>query len=157
MRFSSHDQPPPSMNAEGGFSLVEVMVASAIMGMVIIGVMTLIGIGRGMEAETLLRSQALEMAASKLENPAYQNPLVGTQITPVDPEISSINLKTTSGVNLPGHMTLIISPVLDGTWPEIDGGPDVTVPYQRLTVTVQWTFAGVSDLVELKKRVSAIR
>jgi hypothetical protein len=157
MRFSAPDQIRPwSGNPEDGFSLIEVVVASGIMGMVITGVMTLIGIGRGLETESLLRRQALEMAATKLEDPKYQNPLVGAEITPIDPEISYINLKTAEGTDVAGQMTLVVSPTLDDAWAEIGGGT-LQVPHQRLTVTVQWGFGGASDQVVLRKRVAAIR
>lgn len=152
---TSQEIPLRCRSVKAGFTLLELLIASALLGMVITGVMALLGIGRGMESESILRSQALVLAAARLENPANQNPIAGGSIPPVD-QVIPVNLKTSAGVNVPGQSTLVVSSIVNDAWPEIGGGT-IIVPYQMLNVTVQWGFAGVTDLVVLRKRVSAIK
>lgn len=149
--------PPPTRafrNCEG-FSLIEIMVAALLLGIVITGATSMIGTGRSMDSAGRLRSQALRLASNALDRAPYQNaayPIAGA------PRVTTSNpsLRTESGAACTATQVDSVYATATALWVEADGGSAVGVPFQRISIKVKWTCGGPADSVMLWKRIANV-
>ena len=137
-----------------GFTLIEIMVAALLLGVVITGATTLLGSGRTLEGSGSLRSQALRLAANSMERSTHNYsayPLAAGRIT------SNPDLHTESGAVCNASQIDSIYVTQATPWNDADGGNPVSVTYQRICVKLNWTCGGLSDSVVLRKRIANVR
>jgi prepilin-type N-terminal cleavage/methylation domain-containing protein len=136
-----------------GMTLVELLVAASILGMAITGVMSMLGIGRQIEAENGLRRQGDMVAANVLESPAYH---YSNYPFPAGDVSSAITLSTDAAHTIPATQTVSIA---DQTTPfnDLVSGSHIDVPYQSVSVKVKWTLNGQDDSVTSRKWVAALQ
>ncbi len=135
---------------QAGFTLVELMVASLILGMAITAVMTMLTIGRTIEAGDCLRRQARILAASILEDSLYQSD--STAIIGSNTVISTL----TPGIGLPIPDTLTVNVVKVAPVSWTDGNDatlTILVPFKTVTVNISWSNAGVNETISLQKSI----
>ena len=148
--------PLRSLRECGGFTLVEVMVAALLLGIVITGATSLITTGRTLEGDGSLRSQALRLAVNSMERTTrhYSAYPLAKGFTTAKP-----NLITESGASCAANQ---IDSIYDTTsvgtqWTDADGSNvGVDVPYQRICVKINWSCGGPADSIVLRKRIANV-
>ncbi|MEO6096781.1 MAG: type II secretion system protein [Fibrobacteria bacterium] len=141
-------------NASSGFSLVELMVASACLGVAISGVMSMIGAGRQIEMENWNRRQARMLANSALENDQYHNLNFSSLIVPYS-QASIVQLNP--GTPLAINATLVVTSDIDYFTMNDPGGatpPTLGIQFKWVRAAINWTLAGRTDSVYVQKRIA---
>jgi len=149
--------PPRSYRGCDGFTLIEVMVAALLLGIVISGATSLLGTGRTLEGAGGLRSQALRLASNSMERITHHHSAY--PISPA-PQVSASNpnLTTESGAVCAANQSDSIYPISAVLWADADGGGNiVSVTYQRICVRLIWTCGGLADSVVLRKRIANVQ
>jgi prepilin-type N-terminal cleavage/methylation domain-containing protein len=140
------------LHTQKGVTLVELMVSATILGLATIGAFAMIGVGRSLDTDEVLRRQAYQFATAALEDAKY-----GYQNYPL------ASATTTSGVQLKIDGGQTISATLEvkvGTEQKVslqgapqDGGT-IQIPYQSVTAKLRWPSASPTDSVYLVKLVA---
>lgn len=131
------------------------MVAGVVLGLAVIGVMSMLSVGRALESDDTLRRQALSLVSSELEKDKYQ------QFDPTVPDPGSktitnaTTIQTETAVPVPATLTVVVHNDIirwkDGILPTTL----IPVPFQEVKATLIWTFAGKADTVTLQKSIAA--
>jgi prepilin-type N-terminal cleavage/methylation domain-containing protein len=133
-----------------GFTLIELMVASLILGMSITAIMTMLSIGRTIEAGDGLRRQARNIVASTMESAAYQTYAVGANFS------NSIvgSLTPSLGPPIPYTLTTNVTSPPAASWTDGNAPPAIipnSVPYNFVDVQITWVDAGTNESYRLQK------
>lgn len=145
----------PDPRPQKGFTLVELMVSATILGLATIGAFAMIGVGRSLDTDEVLRRQAYQFATAALEDPqyGYQNYPLPSSFTP-----SGVQLKIDGGQTVNATLEIAVGveekATLQGA-PE-DGGT-IQIPYQPVTAKVKWPPLNSTDSVFLVKWVADAR
>jgi prepilin-type N-terminal cleavage/methylation domain-containing protein len=140
-----------------GFSLVELMVASSILGLAVTGVMAMLGTARSVEAESGLRQQATYFAVSALDDTNFHYTKYPLATAAIAPRIDTLRFST--GDTIQAVESRTVSAVDNSvTWYDYKNPAiaNVIVPFQRVTVKVKWSLLGQADSVVLTKRVAQV-
>lgn len=134
-----------------GFTLVEVLISSAILGLTVSAVTIMIGNSKILQASSDHYRQAQIIAEEEMEDPN-------------DHFLNYNSLKTMDHepINLDNHESSQAPTVAyrDQTAPDDSAdvfGDNVLVHYRRIQSTVSWTESGRTDSVTLFKRVTQVR
>ena len=131
------------------------MVAGVVLGLAVIGVMSMLSVGRALESDDTLRRQALSLVSSELEKDNYQK----FDLNVPDPGSKTISsaatIQTETAVPVPATLTVVIrNDIL--RWKDGDDPLSlIPVPFQEVKATLIWTFAGKADTVTLQKSIAA--
>lgn len=139
--------------AQEGFTLLEVIISAAILGLTVAGVTTLIASGRALDSSSRLRSQAFTLASNTLERTGYH---YLAYPVPAAVNVSYPVLVTESGANCTATKTDSVYAPASDFWVDANGGSPVEVPYQRFTVMLTWTCGGLADTLILRKRIADV-
>lgn len=136
-----------SRHSQLGVTLVELMVASAILGVSIAATISIIGTGINLEYTRNIERQAYLIARGALENPAYTYPSNYDNI----PSFSDTNWINTSSrpVNVAINVQAFTETKED--WP-----PYNSTFWKRVDATVRWTISGKADSVKVTKLLAQI-
>lgn len=140
---------------QGGFSLVEVVISAAILGLVVAGLTSLLATGRALDSSSRLRSQAMALASNSLNRTTnhYTAYPVAAGVTS-----TARTLKTESDAACAAtQIDSVYAPVPD-YWVDATSGTAgaVEVPYQKITSMVVWNCGGLADTVILRKRIADV-
>jgi prepilin-type N-terminal cleavage/methylation domain-containing protein len=134
---------------QSGYSLVEVMVASLILGMTIAAIVSMLRIGNDIQRNSDYRRQALAIAESALESPLYhfyRYPVLTTapiapisRVIKVGPPSVSCLLQVTVSPEIPAFRL------------------DFPYPYKIITAVVVWNDQGLAGGVSLRKTITELR
>jgi prepilin-type N-terminal cleavage/methylation domain-containing protein len=142
-----------------GYTLVELMVASSLLGLAVTGVMSMLGTARSAEAQGSLRQQAATLASSALEDTLYHYTRYPLPVAASAPQVNILRLGT--GPEDTIHATIIRTVgAIDNTvtWYDYKNPTvaDVQVPFQKVTAKIKWSLIGHSDSIEITKRVARV-
>lgn len=137
-----------------GFTLLETMVASLILGMVITGVISMLGIGTALETENGLRRQARIINVSVLENSVNHGG--NFNLIPLGSNTMDTALLTSAGIRIPATLTTTVTQAT-ANWLNNEGGADVPVPYKTIKSKIQWTISDRTDADSIQKTISDIQ
>lgn len=129
---------------------MELLVASACLGIGISGVMSMIGAGRHEESAAFIRNQALIALNSRMEGNAFQNTNYNS-ILAGDHAPVSITLYTEAKTPILAEINSSAAE-LATTWANA-GGTKLSVEYKLVYVKVGWSLSGKPDSVVSRKRV----
>jgi prepilin-type N-terminal cleavage/methylation domain-containing protein len=136
---------------QAGFTLVELMVASVILGMSLTAAMTMLSVGSGIESEDGLRRQAKTIVSRKMEQPIYQNftlPIVAGDT------LTNNFLVTSTGTPVSAKLSVSVKPD-SAIWTDGDNiNGTVIVPFQTVVVKLEWTFADKTEYFTLQKSIA---
>jgi type II secretory pathway pseudopilin PulG len=143
--------PRIATSASAGFTLVELMVAGACLGLAITGVMAMLGAGQVLEMESTLLHQAKMYAAEELERDDLHYQAFG----PADGVLTTKPVTLNNGRDVIAGLTVTVSSgnaIFTGY-----GGTGVTVPYRHIRVEVSWPRDNPTHSEILEKRIADIR
>ena len=143
--------PARKNSRESGFSLIELMAASLILGVTITGVMSILGSGRALEFQNKLRREARVFAADALED----STLHYSQYLSLASGISAprtVQLESGSANPVNADITITVMPITAESWAEA-----MMVSYKSIRVNVVWNVAGQADSVLILKRIAEVR
>jgi type II secretory pathway pseudopilin PulG len=137
--------------ANAGYTLVELMVAAACLGIAISGVMAMISAGRQMEMESGNRRQARMIANSVLESDGLQffNYYFLPDSTPRTVKLNPGTPSETAATQIIGYEDELFG--MNDSW--VSGVP-VPIPYRVVQVRISWSVAGRSDSVLVRKLIT---
>jgi hypothetical protein len=134
---------------EGGFSLVEVVVASAIATVAVLGLAHSFAAGRVLIDRYENGRDALGIVQRRLE-----------RLASLPPQHAELAIGLHSGGTIPLNSAVVGTESWDVVWVDdpVDGtgGGDLTGPndYKRATVLVSWSQGGGSDAVQLSRIIA---
>ncbi len=138
-----------------GVTLIELMVASIILGITTTGVLTMLGSGRNMDIANSLRRQARLTAIAILEDSLYHYskyaaclPRIDTRTVTLEPAIPSIYLIGDEPTPVPATATITITNDPSLIW------AGQATESRTIQVNVAWPAASPTDTVTLVKRIT---
>ena len=148
--------PARKKSCESGFSLIELMAASLILGVTITGVMSILGTGRALEFQNKLRREARIFAADALEDSTlHYSQYPSLAIASVPSTTRTVQLESGSAHPVNADLTVTIMSISTETWADVSGTQ--VVPYMSIRVNVVWNVAGQADSVLILKRIAEVR
>ncbi len=139
-----------------GFSLIELIAASLVLGVAITGVMSILGTGRTLEFQNKLRREARLIAADALEDSTLHYSQYSTLIAGTLP-VRTVLLDSGTVHPVSADITIRILPEVMETWMEVSGLPNPQVPSKTIKVNVGWNADGQADSVMITKRIAEVR
>jgi hypothetical protein len=142
-------RPHPASRSQGGYSLIEVMVSSLLLGLAIIGVVSMLRTVRELEFGVHMNRKARIMAENVLESKSYKNysatpPALLTYTEVLEPrEANPINASVLVITSTPSYVT----------W------QTRSVEYEVVHTTISWPnpFSASSNTLSLKKCVANLQ
>lgn len=128
--------------------MIEVMIASVILGMSIAAAAAMLGTGLNNEHQRNIERQAYILAHSALERSEYTYPQDYDNI----PEMSDTAWLNTKARSLNVHIDVTVSDEEVEDWP-----PHNTTRFRRLDATVRWSIDGESDSVVVSKLLARVK
>ena len=137
------------MKSNKGYSLIEVLVAAAVITLSLIAMVAFVRKGHEMIAVQKHRAMARGFVQRQLENPPYQPEYYNTLTTISSPPPSDVVLDT--GINLHGSLTVTVN----DEQPNING---INAPHRAVTAAVVWTEpGGNNDTVRITKLLTDVQ
>jgi prepilin-type N-terminal cleavage/methylation domain-containing protein len=118
-----------------GFSLVEVLVAAAVIALSLFAVVAVVRKGQDMIAIEKHRGMARGIIEQTLEKPPYQPEYYNSLTTISSPTATNVIIDPGMNPNLQGSLTVAVGA-------EVTTVNSVTAPYRAVTATVTWTESG---------------
>lgn len=143
---------PSRARGESGLTLVELMVAAIVLGVSVTGVMSMLGIGVGLETEGILRQQARRIAANALERNAFH--YSSWPISLGSRPDQDAFLATVNGDTIIGSLKVSVSPDTIICRDALDPDDSVKVPIVTIASSVIWDLSGELDTVALSKSIT---
>jgi prepilin-type N-terminal cleavage/methylation domain-containing protein len=151
----------PTARGQSGFTLIELMVASTILGLAVTGTLALVGSGRSLEYQNGLYAQARAAANAILEDPTYRYTNyaalgAGTASPPVTTTADAapiLNAGTTHPVAATASVT-IGAETVDVSWNTMPGFAAPAIPAKRIDVTLTWNADGTDQSLTMSKQIS---
>ncbi len=144
-----------SHSRQRGVTLIELMVASIILGIAITGVMTMLGSGRNLDIANSLRRQGRVSAIAILESPVYHYsnyaaclPRIDTLSVTLEPAIPSAFVSGREPAPVPARATVALTDNPTIRW----AGHDMAS--RSIKVNVSWPVGAPTDSVTLVKRIA---
>jgi prepilin-type N-terminal cleavage/methylation domain-containing protein len=136
---------PTPVRGEAGFTLIEVVVATVIAAIAVLGLAHTFGAGRALIDRYMVARDALAMGQQRLESLLVLS-AAAPELTLGAHAASPITLAS----GIPATEQWTVDPVDDAA--DGKGGADLdgdTNDYQRITVTVSWGSRGFTDQIQL--------
>jgi len=147
----------PAFRSKKGFSLIEVLVAAAIVGLSVFAVVAMVRKGQQQITLNQHRSEARGIVQRTLEAPRFAPENYGSLVTDNNPAPQDVVIDNRTGLH--GFLTIQINAeqLLPAVAPLATG-----IPYRAIVVTVNWTEnAGMADSapesVEVRKRLCNVQ
>jgi len=136
---------------KNGYSLVEVLVAAAILIIAILAIIAVVRKGRELDITDRHRRVARATIMSRFENPSYRYdnydnvaPLNGQTVI-IDPRDTATTTDDLTG-------TLVITVAPEDT---LQGASNTPIPFKEVTMRITWQEPGpLNEQVEIKKQIS---
>ncbi|GEM_PF-5338092 len=149
---------------QAGVTLIELMVASIILGLAVTGVLALVGSGRSLEYQNSLYAQARSAGNSILEDPYYRysNYTSLSPIGPSTPHATVANdapyLKATpTAPSTFDTISVTITEVTVTNWIAMTGSGTPLIPVRKIDLTQKWKADGTDQTLTLSKWICQIR
>lgn len=143
--------PRSRSHRQQGYTLIELMVSSVVLGLAVVGTTTLWRNGREFEQQGDVRRQAFQALVGAMEAPEYHFSRYATAANWSGTAL--LDSGTTSSVT--GNLTLEVSPERSDLW---GTGADMNlVHYKSVTGKITWTLAGKPDSLKLTKRLARVK
>ena len=141
-----------------GYTLVEIMVASVILGLTVAGIVSLLRNGRELEYQNDHRRQARMLANKALEDPAYFYYSYNPSYAGLNDIGTVLFLDTVTNRSVP--CSLIVT--VDAEVSLSDWDNSIRPDFRKITARVRWTATGTwpdgpKEEVVLMKRVTTVR
>ncbi len=152
----SNPKQSPKKSPQRGVTLIELMVASVILGIGITGVMSMIGIGRDLDFQNKLRREATIAATRILEDSAF-NSAKYREWDPVSPSTVPPTVPSRTLVFEPGIYAINaianikVSQGLTTVWAGIPS------PSRLVEVKILWPNSYPTDSLYLAKRIAEVK
>ena len=125
-----------------GFSLVEVLVAGAVITLSLLAVVAFVRKGQEMIALQKHRATARGIVQRTLEQPPYQPEYYGTLTTITSPTATVVTIDTGTTPDIVGKLTVSVS---DPTSQITTGIINNDAIHRVITATINWAEYGLSD------------
>jgi prepilin-type N-terminal cleavage/methylation domain-containing protein len=134
-----------------GYTLIELMVSSVILGLAVAGTTTLWRNGREFEQQGDVRRQAFQALVGAMEAPEYHF----SRYAAAADWSGTVLLDSGTTSSVTANLSLAVSPEESDLW---GTGVDMNqVHYRSVTGRITWSLAGKSDSLKLKKRLVRVK
>jgi type II secretory pathway pseudopilin PulG len=130
------------MAGKGGFSLIEILVAGALIALSVLTVVAFVRKGQEMIALQKHRAMARGIILQRLEQPPYQPEYYNNLTTIASPVPTEVTLDTSTNPDIVGKLTISIS---DSTAQITSGISDNDAMHRVITATIKWVEYGRND------------
>jgi Tfp pilus assembly protein PilV len=137
--------PHHNLLGNGGFSLVELLVASSIMVIAIVSIVTIVRKGGEMDVTDRHRRMARSIINSTFESTEYSPASYSTLANATRPVVIDPRDTLTTADNLNGTLQITVTPG------SVNGANATVVPYKNVTMTVAWSEPEGSQSVTLTR------
>lgn len=127
-----------------GYTLIEVMVSTLVLGLAVAAVATMLRKGKASEDSGEIRRQATLLLQSSLEDTAFGVAKYNTIASPAE-AIDTLRLDI---LKVPCTTSVSAGTETFDTW------NSVQVRYKKITSKVRWTFEGIRDSVSMSIRIT---
>ena len=139
---------PETKRRKGGFTIIETLIAAIVLGLIVIGMVSMIRMGREMDVTSDHHRQARAFIHAALERPEYHF----SQYKLLDPG-SSIDTVTIDPETYPktGLLHITVSNTL------YDIIHSDSIPYKEISMSLVWDEVDGPDTISVSKRISSVQ
>jgi len=143
-----------SIKDQSGFTIIEVLVAAAVVSFSVIGTVAIVRKSQEMISQDKNRRAARGFIVKTLEQPTFEPENYAALATSTATQSVAIN--AAAGIN--GTLTTAISDEKTQSGAVDPYGTAINIPYREITVTVKWNEMGdKKDSVQVWKRIANVQ
>ncbi len=144
-----------SNTSQKGFTIVEFVVASILLGVSVTGITSMLGSGRDLEHRNKVRHAAYLVAASTMEDTLYHYSTYSSTLITRTPPLDSVTLDSASGYRIRALRQIFVFFLPPEIWTDLPGHDTDTLPSQEVQVNLYWKVDGQTQILTMSKRIAA--